>query len=298
MLLTVLVAGACGDAPSLTAPLAAAQQQPTTTPPKTLPSAFDITVRFIGDGGTTVQRNAFAKAVGRWRQVITGQVSQIALQVPAGQCEPWIPAIEETIDDLLIYVRIRPIDGVGKVVGQASPCYVNSETSLPVMGFYELDQDDVNRLLEHNMLDDVVLHEMGHVLGIGTLWSYKRTLLQGAGTDDPLFVGSGAQQAFAAIPGNRVTRDGVPVENTGGTGTRDAHWRRSIFENELMQGYAQAGGMPMSRVTVRSLADLGYTVSESAADAFTLLTALRMAPSTPPISLGNDVKRVVIREAQ
>jgi hypothetical protein len=258
-------------------------------------SAFDITVRFVDDGGTMVQRQAFTNAVTRWRQVIIGDIASTVLQVPAGQCESWLPAVDEAIDDLLIFVRLRAIDGVGKIVGQASPCYVNGDTRLPVMGFYELDLDDMSRLSESGMLNDVVLHEIGHVLGIGTLWNYKRALLQGAGSEDPLFIGAGAQRAFAAIPGNTVTRDGVPVENTGGTGTRDAHWRRSVFDYELMQGYAQAGGMPLSRVTVQSLGDLGYTVSEAGADPFTFLTALRMAPSTPAMPLSDDVKRVPIR---
>jgi hypothetical protein len=29
----------------------------------------------------------------------------------------------------------------------------------------------------------------------------------------------------------------VPVENSGGSGTRDAHWRESEFGNEVMTGY-------------------------------------------------------------
>ena len=42
---------------------------------------------------------------------------------------------------------------------------------------------------------------------------------------------------------------GVPVENTGGAGTRGGHWRESIFQTELMTGWA-GGAMAMSSVSV------------------------------------------------
>jgi hypothetical protein len=60
----------------------------------------------------------------------------------------------------------------------------------------------------------------------------------------------------------------VPVENTGGAGTRDSHWRESTFNNELMTGYLNNGSNPLSRITVASLADIGYQVDISRADAY------------------------------
>jgi hypothetical protein len=107
---------------------------------------------------------------------------------------------------------------------------------------------------------------MGHVLGIGTIWQ-SRGLLSGAGTSNPRFVGSQAVAAYNAIFGTSAT--GVPVENTGGGGTRDSHWRESIFGNELMTGFLNGGSNPLSRVTVASLADLGYVVNLNAADNYT-----------------------------
>ncbi len=252
-------------------------------------SQFDINVRFVGDGGTDRQREAFTKAVSRWRRVITGDIGTTPLNVPVGQCASWIPAINESINDLVIYVRLAAIDGAGKVLGQASPCYVNSGNKLPIMGFFELDQDDLATLQSQGTLDDVVLHEMGHILGIGTLWSYERSLLVGAGSSDPYFSGVSSREQFASIGGNTYAGLSVPVENTGSAGTRDAHWRRTVFTNELMQGYAQPGGMPMSRVTIASLADLGYQVSFSGSDSFSFFPSMRTMPAGPAISLGDDV---------
>ena len=47
----------------------------------------------------------------------------------------------------------------------------------------------------------------------------------------------------------------------GGEGTADAHWRESVFGNELMTGFVEASTNALSRVSVASMADLGYAVN-------------------------------------
>ena len=140
-----------------------------------------------------------------------------------------------------------------------------------------------------DLLDNMVTHEFGHVLGFGTLWNASaRGLVSGAGPSDPFFTGPSARAEFAGLF-RSYAGNAVPVENVGDVGTRDTHWRRSVFNNELMQGFSQAN-MPMSRVTVGSLGDLGYTVDLSKADpfAFTFTGALR-ASAVRGAELVNDV---------
>ena len=86
------------------------------------------------------------------------------------------------------------------------------------------------------------------------------------------------------------------VENTGGAGTADAHWRESVFGNELMTGFVDAGVNPLSRVTVASMGDLGYTVNLADADPYTLAPGLRAFARGPVIELKNDVLRVPLHE--
>ena len=64
----------------------------------------------------------------------------------------------------------------------------------------------------------------------------------------------------------------IPIEHDGGSGTAGAHWDEDTFNAELMTGFAESAGiaMPISRMTVGSLQDLGYTVNYAAADAYTL----------------------------
>lgn len=257
-------------------------------------SQYNIDVRFIGDGGTQQQRDAFTRAAAKWRRIIVGHVHTTPLNAPAGDCDTWIPAINETVSDLVIFARIRPIDGVGKILAQAGPCAVSTSSNLSLYGLMEFDQDDMPGLIANGTIDDVVLHEMGHVLGIGTLWNFRRNLLTGSGSTDPFFSGVRARAEFANLPGSFYTGTSVPVENSGGAGTRDSHWRATVFGRELMQGYARAGGMPLSKVTAASLADLGYQVLVSNADPFSLASALRKDAELV-VSLENDIADIPLK---
>jgi hypothetical protein len=121
----------------------------------------------------------------------------------------------------------------------------------------------------------VIMHEMAHVLGFGSIWD-RLGLLQGAGSADPTFTGAAAIREFATLRGE-TTPLAVPVANVGGPGTRDSHWREAVFGNELMTGFLNTGVNPISRLSVGSLEDLGYTVDYTAADPYTLPSPQGMA---------------------
>jgi hypothetical protein len=224
-------------------------------------SPFTIDVRF-GDGLTPRQRDAFAAAADRWTRIVVGD----------------LPAVEldgETIDDVLVLAEGADIDGAGGVLGQAGPTHLRPGSMLPARGEMTFDAADLAALEAAGTLDDVIAHEMGHVLGIGTLWE-PQGLLDGAGTADPVFTGAGAVAEYAALGGEGP----VPVENSGGPGTAGGHWRESRFGPELMSGFIAEPGNPLSRLTAASLGDLGYRVDLAAAQPYALppLTGPR-APS-------------------
>jgi hypothetical protein len=116
---------------------------------------------------------------------------------------------------------------------------------------------------------------MAHVLGFGTIWD-RLGLRQGAGTINPIFTGANAMRAFGALQG-LTTPVPVPVANTGGPGTRDAHWRETVFGNELLTGFLNAGVNPISRMSIASFQDLGYQVNPAVADPYELPSALLLA---------------------
>lgn len=224
-------------------------------------SEFQIDVRFRG-GLTPAQRSVFQLAAARWSEVIVGDL-------------PAINVAGDTIDDLLIDAEGVSIDGRGQILGQAGPTHLRPGSLLPARGLMSFDVDDLEQMEDDGSLIDVILHEMGHVLGLGTLWS-RFGLILGTGSVNPSFIGPRAMREYAQLRGGG-TPEPVPVANTGGAGTRDGHWRESVFGNELMTGFIEAAENPLSRVTVASFEDMGYEVNYDAADTFLIPSALRLA---------------------
>ncbi|MEV0354939.1 leishmanolysin-related zinc metalloendopeptidase [Nocardia sp. NPDC050697] len=235
-------------------------------------SPFTIEVRFVG-GLTASQEAAFAAAADRWASVIVGDLPEAEIEDGAGGTI--------AVDDVLIFAEGRQIDGPGTVLGQAGPTWIRSDSLLPIAGEMTFDTADLAGLEADGRLGDTITHEMGHVLGIGSLWS-QHGLLRDADTADPVFVGRTAMAEYAALTG--AGTEPVPVENRGGPGTAGAHWRDDVFGTELMTGFISAAGVanPISRVTVASLADMGYRVDFAAADPFTLPDLLAVLESGRP----------------
>jgi hypothetical protein len=150
------------------------------------------------------------------------------------------------------------------------------------------DSADIATMEADGTFKNVILHEMGHVLGFGTMWD-KLALLQNGGTANPTYTGANALREYRSIFGV-PTAAGVPVENTGGQGTADSHWRESIFRTELMTGFAERAGtaMPISLITVGQFQDIGYQVNYAKADAYAKpvpLTSPLPVRVAPPASL-------------
>ena len=275
------------------------------------PASFNIGLRYLSSA-TPAQQQAFTAARLRWQNAISGDVQDIPLMSDAGDCGEGSPAVNQTIDDILIFIRLIPIDGVNGILGQAGPCYYRSPGDpLAIMGVMQFDTDDLQSLESDGLLGDVILHEMGHVLGFGTLWNVPgeparladpslppppSTSCDTIPGTDPHFTGAQAITAFNSAGGvTYVAGAKVPVEKTGGCGTADAHWRESVLGNELMTGFID-GQNPLSRITIASLDDMGYTVDLAAADGFSFLTALQAFGHRPKRLLKNDILRLPIRK--
>jgi len=235
--------------PPVTPPVAPPPVVPPTIPPPPL-SGFNIDLRY--NGLTPSQQLIFQQAANRWGQVIIGDLPDASFQ-------------GIFVDDLLIDATAIPIDGVGGVAGRGGPDFIRTTgTGLPIHGNMSFDTADLAELEANGSLFTVALHEMGHVLGFGTLWTDK-LLLIGADSINPVFVGPAAILAYNQIFGTTVA--GVPVENVGGVGSINSHWRETIFKTEVMTATLNEGILnPLSRVTVASMSDLGYVVNLNAAD--------------------------------
>jgi hypothetical protein len=136
-----------------------------------------------------------------------------------------------------------------------------------------------------NYIDELLAHEVGHVLGVGTLWDDNNVYVNNTFQ----YTGQHGLAAYKAEFDPAATF--VPVENAGATGTPNAHWdqlmRSSSQEGnpsdpwsldprvgvtdaygrdrglELMTGAIDPDfGEPfVSRFGVEAMRDLGYTVA-------------------------------------
>jgi len=259
-------------------------------------TSFDIEVRFLKPLSTS-QRQAFTVAERHWQRVITGDIPDARLNAEGSTCGEGSPAVDELVDDVIVLVTVEAIDGPGGTLASAGPCWIRNTTGLPILGAMRFDAADLGAIEADGTMADVVLHEMGHVLGIGSLWTFQGLLADPAASNgsDPHFTGARAIAAFDQVGGTSYTAGKVPVENTGGPGTRDGHWRESVMGNELMTGYIGGTPNPLSLVTVESLADQGYSVSTAAADRYNLATAVQAIRRGPVRLMGDDRLKVPIR---
>ncbi len=251
---------------------------------------------------------AFQMAEATWEALIRNDLPDFSIDISASEastCFEGAPAINETIDDVRIYVAFTDIDGVGGTLANAGPCFVRAPgVPTPVFGVMRLDEADFGGQ-SPAILNRIILHEMAHVLGFGTLWT-RNGLIEnpscpdtdgdGVGNcsaDDPpgpdtRFVGVEASRAYRALGGPLNAT--VPLENGGGIEagplTRDGHWRELVFGDELMTGLIQVGSInPLSVLTAASFQDLGYQVEFAEVDPYEILGD-QPFPAAAPVGAG------------
>ncbi len=266
------------------------------------PGSFEIEIHFA-TAMSASQMAAFESARARWMAILA-DTELPDMPVPEGVVRCPFPGqtYEQNvwvIDDLLIIAAVAEIDGAGETIGRAAPCGTRETSQLPWLGAMEFDAADLHWMEANGTLEAVILHEMGHVLGIGTLWDsfgLLRNPSRAAEREvDTHFAGAKAIRAFDEVGGTAYARGAkVPVENKGTrSGSDDSHWRKSVLGNELMTPSIAPGSSPLSAVTVASLADLGYAVRMDLAAAYRLPTAAALlAHRRRAISLGDHVLRI------
>ncbi len=228
---------------------------------------FDIEIVFDGSSTFTAsQQAAFTTAADTWESLI---IDYKTLTVPIGT-------------KLTITANNPGIDGVGGTLGSAGPTFGNSfggSYLYATAGSMSFDSADVNALELAGTFGDVILHEMGHVIGIGTLWSssavgvpgYQELYVAGSGQ----YTGEIGLAAFQQEFVGQESATFVPVELGGGPGTADGHWNEGdgglatgitrVSDGQdmnlmLMSGWLNPGSY-ISDTTLGSFEDLGYNTT-------------------------------------
>lgn len=242
--------------------------QTTPGPNGKVQSGVIINVVFAGSVSASVHK-AFIDAAARWESILTG------VKVKHGIAN----------DTVTIDASVMPIDGVNGILGQAGPTSVSRITGLPDAGIMQFDSADLKQLNTDNQLEDVITHEMGHVLGFGTAWRGKGITIAD-NSRNPRYIGANGVAAFDQL--FKTTDLSIPLENGGLEGTRDSHWDEDTMTQELMTGYISPVGTPnpLSILTVGQFQDLGYTVNYRAADVWDPTTSPETVTKTTPLDFG------------
>jgi hypothetical protein len=235
-----------------------------------------VVIQINFDGGlTTSQQAYFSVAASYWQSLIVDYAGGIN------------PLFSTGIDDMDGRIDITAkgsiIDGVGGILGQAGP-----QTGVGLGGFLytatgsmEFDSADLASLESNKTLMSVIMHEMAHVLGFGTLWD-PATDFSIPGFQDVFNHGTNLYTGINALQEwktefSQPSATAVPIEADGGPGTAKAHWNEVAggagltgitdtfgrdMRNELMTGWLNTPSF-LSRMSVAQFADIGYVVDFS-----------------------------------
>ncbi len=241
----------------------------TSTNPNYLYPAFNITLQYSNNVPNSFKAD-IQYAVNRWEDIIIADVSNYTGLVTPTYCgyTSIIPGWSNvsSVDDILIYVDAGALVGAA---GLGSTCLVRNDGLLPVNGVIEINSSALKP--GNSETRQVIMHELGHALGLGPLWSALGFVEGDAtpfGCDTTYYTGANAKAEWNKFGGS----GNIPLETGGGLGTCEVHWKSSNFGRELM---ASTGGAAVSRITIGSLKDIGYTVNYAFADAYTPLSLVQ-----------------------
>ena len=268
---------------------------------------FNIELVFVNDF-TDAREDVMQQAARRWETIITEGLPAVDFSANPHSFRfgDETIVVDDTVDDLRIFVS----KDATVPLGLGGPSYVRAgnPACLPAIGQVWIGAPGLERFQveeplwqEERLLRNVMVHEIAHVLGFGTLW--ESLGLRHELTGDTYFSGALAIQAFNAAGGEDYSGNKVPLGySSRGTGCSVAdHWRSEVFQGparefggaEVMEPSMQRENR-LSAITLQSIADLGYVVDVSRADPYRLPASVNTAqPGTasgkPVASLDSDL---------
>ena len=182
--------------------------------------------------------------------------------------------IGDNLSSMFINADVEPIDGSGGILGSAGPTELVNDGSvwLTTHGNMRFDVADMADLAADGTLEDVILHEMVHVIGMGTLWNANNLYINNSGQ----YTGANGLAQYQIEFDSAATS--VPVELDGGAGTANGHWdegSQTVIDTNninfgrplsaaLLTGTLDTNDPYISNTTGGALQDLGYDIDFAA----------------------------------
>ena len=214
--------------------------------------------------------NIIENAANTWSNIITSQI------------------LPESDYDLTININFQQM--ASNVLGSAGPTYytIKNGNYIPIEGEmtfntlnWNMQKNDI-KVNGNNEAFYTVLHEMGHVLGIGTMWNLNNLV----SSDMLWYNGTNALREYKNYNNNQ-TLIAIPIEDNGGGGTAYGHPEEGDskqshryndgklhpgLDSELMTGYAEGTSEPdpLSKITIGFLEDIGFDVDYNRSDEYTI----------------------------
>lgn len=217
--------------------------------------SFDLQFNFVGGGFTAAMTQAFVDAEAFWESEIAG----------------YRDAQTGGITALVIDASLPNIDGVGGILGQAgaNAALFGTNFVTPTAGVMQFDLADAANLVAGGTFDDVVMHEMAHVMGFSGFFWTQNGATDGSGTDVTYTGARGLAEYQNEFSAGATF---IPVEDNGGPGTAFSHWDEDLFmahlvntgnsaNPELMTGFLDNAVSTVSKTTLASFEDLGYALA-------------------------------------
>lgn len=228
-------------------------------------AALTLHINYSGDAQL---ESAFQTAATTWEGWLTGYQDGL-ISVASPDSSAMAGAV---LSDVYVNAVTAPNDGLGGILGSAGPTQVARDTSnfwLATDGQMTFDEDDL-LVLSSSELDSLILHEMAHALGFGTLWGLNNVV---SGSE---LTGLEATAAWQSEFGQTGTPD---IEMDGGPGTAGGHWNENLdgsgltgitdslgrdMRDELMTGWLNPNSF-ISELTLASFRDIGFTTANATA---------------------------------
>lgn len=199
-----------------------------------------------------------------------------AIEVTDGVCRGMSnDAVVVTDADFVLMVGAIPTaQSSGMTLAWGRSCARTAVNNRPVVGQINFIPSAVRGITPSALDVSVAVHEVTHALGFASLF---QTLASYVGEDGTLHDSGGTFTVFREglqkdvhlVRTPRILRaarahfgcdtlDGVEVEDMGGRGTADSHWKKRLFFEEAMVGVITTGRLFYSSVTLAFFEDKGF----------------------------------------